>query len=120
MEDGANLSAARLFAALWESLADVIGTAAAATLVRRAAQRAASRWPELASLLITRESLDYRYSVPSSWDDPAADPPPALRELVRELSALLADLTGHVVVNRLAQIPELRERGIVPPRKEQP
>ena len=117
---GANLSAGRLFIVLWEALADILGTAAAATLIRRAAQRAARRWPELAALSITRESLDYRYSVPPAWNDAAPDPPEPLCELARELWALLVDLTGSVVVNRLAQVPELRERGIVPQRKEQP
>ena len=105
---------ADLFTVLWESLADIIGTAAAATLLRRAAQRAAPRWPELAALLITRESLDYRYCVPPAWNHPAEDPPPALRELTRELWALLVDLTGPVVVGRLARVPGLRDRGIVP------
>jgi hypothetical protein len=109
-----------LFTVLWEALADTLGTAAAATLMRRAAQRAAPRWPELAALSITRESLDYCYRVPSAWDDPAPDPPPALCDLARELWVLLVDLTGSVVVNRLAQVPELRALGLVPPREEQP
>jgi len=117
---GAGLSAGDLFAVLWEALADILGTAATATLLRRAAQRAAPRWPELAALSITRESLDYRYSVPSAWREPALDPPQALCELARELSALLVDLTGAVVVNRLAQVPELRDRGIVAPAGVEP
>jgi hypothetical protein len=117
---GASLSAGDLFTVLWEALADILGTAAAATLLRRAAKRAVSRWPELAALSITRESLEYRYDVPSGWKVPAMDPPQALCELARELWALLVDLTGSVVVNRLAQIPELRDRGIVPQREAQP
>jgi hypothetical protein len=117
---GALLSAADLFTILWEALADVLGTAAAATLLRRAAQRAAPLWAELAALSIRREALEYRYAVPPAWKDPALDPPQALCELARELWVLLAELTGSVVVNRLAQIPELRDRGIVPKREEQP
>ena len=117
---GAQLSPGDLFGVLWEALADILGTAAAATLLRRAAKRAAPRWPELAALSITREGLEYRYTVPSAWKDPALEPPQALCELARELWALLVDLTGSVVVNRLAQIPELRDRGIVPQREEQP
>ena len=115
---GAEVSAGHLFTVLWEALADTLGTAAAATLLRRAAQRAAHRFPELAALSITRESLDYRYSLPSTWTDTAPDPPEPLCELARELWTLLVDLTGSVVVNRLAQIPALRDRGIVPPREE--
>jgi hypothetical protein len=117
---GALLSASEIFTVLWDALADVLGTAAAATLLRRAAQRAVSRFPELAALSIVRESLEYRYTVPPAWKDPAPDPPQALCELARELWTLLIDLTGSVVVNRLAEVPELRDRGIVPPREEQP
>jgi hypothetical protein len=117
---GADLSAGGLFTVLWEALADVLGTAAAATLVRRAAKRAVLRWPELAGLSITREGLDYRYTLPSAWTDATPDRPEPLCELARELWTLLVDLTGSVVVNRLAQIPELRNRGIIPQREEQP
>ncbi len=109
-------SAGDLFTLLWEALADILGTAAAATLLRRAAQRAAPRWPELLALAITRESNEYRYTVPAAWRDPGLDPPSALHGLTRELWALLVDLTGPVVVDRLAQIPELRARGLIPPR----
>jgi hypothetical protein len=117
---GGGLSARALFTVLWEALADILGTAAAATLVRRSAQRAVPRWPELAGLSITRENLDYRYTLPPAWKNSAARPPQALCELAGELWTLLVDLTGSVVVNRLAQIPELREGGIVPRREEQP
>lgn len=119
--DGAGLSAAALFTLLWEGLADVLGTAATAVLVRRAARRAAPRSPELAELAISRENLEYRFTLPRAWTDraaavaaAAADDAHALRELVGELKPLLVELTGPVVVRRLAQIPELRERGIIP------
>ena len=110
---GTEPSAGDLFTILWNALADVLGTAAAATLLRRAAQRAVPHWPELAGLAITRERLEYRYSLPVSWRDPSADPPRALCGLARELCSLLVDLTGPVIVNRLAQIPELGSRGVI-------
>jgi hypothetical protein len=113
-----DLSAYALFALLWEGLADILGTAAAATLLRRAAQRAMPRWPELTALVITRANQEYRYTIPAAWKEPGADPPQALCELARELSALLADLTGSVVINRLAQTRELRDRGIVVQRAD--
>jgi hypothetical protein len=119
-EVGAEPSTADLFTILWLGLADILGTAAAATLLRRAAQRAVLGCPELTELVITRESLEYRYAVPSAWNDSTSTPPQALRELTRELWTLLIDLTGVVVVNRLAQIPDLRDRGIVPEREVQP
>jgi hypothetical protein len=108
------LSPGELFTVLWEALADVLGTAAAATLLRRSAKRAEPRWPELSGLAFTRERLEHRYAVPAAWKD-AATPPRALCALVQELWALLVDLTGPVVVDRLAQIPELRDRNVVPP-----
>jgi hypothetical protein len=113
-DPGIGLSTGDLFAVLWRALADMLGTAAAATLLRRAAQRAVSRSPELAGLSITREKLAYHYTVPFSWNGPVPDQSQALCELARELWTLLVDLTGSVVVNRLARIPELREHGIVP------
>jgi hypothetical protein len=115
----ADLSAANIFNILRRALADILGTAAAATLLRRALQRTVPNWPELTALSITRESFEYAYTVPSVWNDPTPDPPRALCELVRELWTLLVELTGSVVVNRLERIPELRDRGIFPPRQEQ-
>lgn len=111
------LSGTDLFALLWLALADVLGTAAAATLLRRAAQHGSEAFPELAALVITRESLEYRYQVPVTWDEPAAEPPAALCELVRKLWVLLTELTGSVVVGRLSRVAELRERGLAPPRE---
>lgn len=108
------LSGGALFTIVWNALADVLGTAAAATLLRRAALRAAPAWPELHVLAITRNELEYAYAVPPGWDEPAADPPPALRALVAELWDLLVELTGPVVVRSLAGVPELRHRGLLP------
>jgi hypothetical protein len=102
-------SAAILFKILWEALADVLGTAAAATLLRRAARRAAPRCPELAELAIERENLEYRYTLPSAWKDPAEGKPPALRELVTELRPILIEMTGQVVIRHLEEFLELRE-----------
>ena len=96
----------------------MLGTAAAATLLRRAALRATPRCPELLALSIVRADLEYRYTVPAAWSEAAPDAPQALRALTRELWPLLVDLTGSVVVDRLAQIPEFRDRGIVPRREE--
>jgi hypothetical protein len=118
---GAELSIAALFTLVWEALADVLGTAATATLLRRAARRAAPRCAELTELAITREKLEYRYRLPSAWADGAGGKPVALRELVAELRPLLVELTGPVVFRRLERIPELRKSGIIAPQeKEQP
>ncbi len=111
---GAELSTGDLFAILWSALADVLGTAAAAALLRRAARRAVLSWPELAALSITREDLEYCYVLPATWQDPALGRPGALCALAAELWPLLRDLTGSVIVARLAQIPELQSRGVVP------
>jgi hypothetical protein len=106
-------SAAALFAIIWDALADVLGTAAAAALVRRAAGRAARRDAELADLVIVREDLEYRYSVPPTWSRTGQGAPIALRALAAEIGRLLVELTGTVVIRRLEQIPELRSSGLV-------
>lgn len=108
-----------LFTLVWHALADILGTAAAAALLRRAARRAAARSPELATLSITRDSLEYHYTLPATWSAPVAVPAPALCELINELCVLLVDLTGPVVIQRLEQIPELRDRGMIPRQEVQ-
>ncbi len=117
---GSPPSVAALFDILWEAVADTLGTAATATLMRRATQRAVADWPELGELTITRDSLEHRYAVPASWNASHGPPLDALRELARELCLLLVDLTGSVVVDQLARIPLLVARRIVPARRGQP
>jgi hypothetical protein len=113
----AELSSAALFTLIWDALADLLGTAAAATLLRRAAGRATQRSPELRELAFVREDLAYRYTVPSAWND-LTGAPHAIRHLVGELLPLLAELTGPLAVGHLAQIPELVGQGIIPRKEE--
>lgn len=90
------------FSALWEAMTDLMGAAATATLLRRAARRAAARAPDVAQVVIGRNALEYSYELPSAW---ALAP---LCILVHELRPLLVELTGTVVWSRLATMPELR------------
>ena len=109
---GANeRSAAALFAIIWDALAETLGTAAAAAIVRRSAARARSESSELVELVITREDLEYRYTLPRAWSQ--ASGASGLRALAAELGKLLLELTGNVVIRRLEQIPELRASGLV-------
>ncbi len=108
-----DLSAAALFAILWDALANLLGTAAVAAIVRRAARRAAAASPELVDLVVVREDLEYRYTLPDAWSQDAQRAPIALRVLVAEIGRLLAELTGTVVIRRVEQIPELRACGLV-------
>ena len=90
----------------WSSLGLPIGTSCA-----RAASGAAAQSPELVDLVIVREDLEYRYTLPPAWSQKAE--PVALRVLVVEIGRLLVELTGTVVVRRREQIPELRAHGLV-------
>ena len=105
--------AASLFDLIWECLADVLGTAATATLVRRALKRAARRHADLTGIVIGRNGFDYEYRVPEAWQQTSGDAVGALRELVRDLQPLLVEMTGQVVVRRLARLGPLRQLGIV-------
>lgn len=107
------MPAPALFAIVWDTLADVLGTAAAAAIVRRATGRAAVEVPELVDLVVLREDLEYRYRVPRAWSQNADGALIALRELAAEIGRLLMELTGPVVICRLEQIPELRAAGLV-------
>jgi len=117
--EGGDLNPAALFALVWEALADVLGTAATAAIIRRAAGRAAAMTPELVDVVIRRENLEYRYTLPHDWSQPAnaALPgeraPVALQKLIAEIGNVLVELTGTVFVGRLEQIPELRARGLL-------
>lgn len=110
-------TATSLFTILWEGLADILGSAATAALLRRAAKRAASRDPILNELDIRRAGLGYTYATPSSWQEEGSA---ALRELLHDLRPLLFELTGAVVILRLARIPELQRSGLLSPGQEQP
>jgi hypothetical protein len=98
-----------LFTILWDAMADVLGTAATAMLLKRAARRAVVRSPELAELIIQRQGLVYTYTCPTGWNGRSVGPPPALRELIGELRPLLLEMTGALVIKHLEQFLELRE-----------
>jgi hypothetical protein len=101
------MTTAMLFERLWSTLADVLGTPAAAVLLRRAIKRAVVSAPELGGLAIHREELGYGYTLPVAWEVDGPEPAASLRALVVELCPLLVELTGLVVVRRLARIPEI-------------
>jgi hypothetical protein len=106
-------SAAALFDLLWESLADILGTAASATLLGRAIKQAVARtsWPD--PVVVTKNGLDYAYRLPETWTQAGSEEAMgALRVVAAELRVLLVELTGPVVVRRLARLQPLRERGI--------
>jgi hypothetical protein len=106
-------SAAELFELLWESLADVLGTAAAATLLRRAIKRAASQISSGELVNVVRNASDYEYHLPETWRQPGDEEAlRVLRAVVAELRLLLIELTGPVVVRRLARMAPFRKLGI--------
>ena len=106
-------TAAELFDLLWENLAQLLGTAATATLVRRAMKRLAAEAPAHPMVSVTRNTVTYEYEVPESWRR-AADPEAlrVLRAFAKELGVLLTRLTGSVVVERLEREPRFREGGV--------
>lgn len=115
---GAEIPACDLFGLLWEALADLLGTAATATLLRRAARRGAARNADLAKLAIERQGLAWIYTCPPAWSGVSPDDLGGLRTLIGELRPILVEMTGMVVVRHLEQIGELRERGLLAPREE--
>lgn len=106
-------SAAELFALLWESLADVLGTAAAAIILRRAIQQAAFRSACAERVIVVRNGLEYEYRVPETWEQPGNDEAvDGLRVVAAALRVLLVELTGPVVVTRLGRLAPFRKWGI--------
>ena len=110
-QDGA--SAAELFGLLWETVADVLGTAATATLLRRSIKQVAARTAWSEPVIVGRNGLDYTYRLPETWKEPANDEAiDMFRTVAAELRVLLIELTGPVVVTRLGQLAPLRKWGI--------
>jgi len=106
-------SAAEVFDVLWESLADVLGTAATATLLRRAIKRAASHTSSFQPVIVAKNGLDYEYRLPETWKQSGnGEAIGALRAVAAELRVLLVELTGPVVVRRLSRLAPLLKLGI--------
>jgi hypothetical protein len=106
-------SAAELFDLLWESLADVLGTAATATLLRRSIKRASSQTSWSEPVIVARNGPDYEYRLPETWRQPGNEEAlSALRVVAAELRRLLIELTGPVVVRRLVRLASFRKLGI--------
>lgn len=117
-DEPSECTAAGLFQLLWENLADVLGAAATAALVRRSAKRVANRLPGRESVTIAREGFTYRYTLPARWNQHDREPLMALRDLVQELLPILAELTGPVVVRRIEAFAEFRRCGLLAPEAE--
>ncbi len=98
---------------MWDAMVDILGAAATATLIRRSSRRAVGRAVELHALVVSREGFEYSVSIPESWRVRTAESVEAVRELARELSPLLIELTGPVVIRRLSAIPELQDSAIL-------
>jgi hypothetical protein len=95
-------------------MAEVLGTAATATLVRRAMRRAALKEPGLKDVTIDLTGFDYQYSLPDSWRENGNEQASwGLKLVLQQLRLLLIELTGLVVVRRLERIPSLRRLGMI-------
>jgi hypothetical protein len=107
-ESHGDCSAARLFDQLWLTMIDILGGPATATLLRRSIKRAAVHHTDLNGFVIKREGFEYVYEVPPQWGEARPAAVASLREVAHELTPLLVELTGHVVVRRLEADAELK------------
>jgi len=112
-EQPIDTTAAALFDSLWENLADLLGTAATATLIGRAIKRARVGHTEFPTLIVNSNKTTYEYKLPDNWRDPSnSESLDALRVLARELGSLLVQLTGSVVIRRLQRHQPFEKHGI--------
>ena len=103
-----SITAARLLDIIWANLVDMLGTAAAATVLKRAIKRACVRLPELEGVVVAREGWEYRCSPPEAWHERHPSETPAFIALVQDdLFPILRELTGPIVLQRLERVPEL-------------
>jgi len=104
----ASATPSRLFGILWGMIAEVIGSAATATVLRRSARRAAAAGANVEGLAFERTSFEYSYVLPDDWRTSSPEAMNALRAVARELLVILRELTGAVLVRRLYANPDLK------------
>jgi hypothetical protein len=107
------VTAGEVFALLWNAMADILGTGATATLLRRAIRKVAERRPDLKGLTIRKEALKYAFTIPDSWNEPQTTAMDALRDVTQALRPMLAELTGRVVLRQLEKLELLKEHRIM-------
>jgi hypothetical protein len=106
-------TAAELFDLLWGTLADVVGSATTATLLRRSKNALARRNHGVDELQISREGLEYRYRIPGAWKQHTDETLAVMRSLAAELTPILMELTGDVILRRLDGIAAFRAGGVL-------
>lgn len=117
---GETPSALHLFEKLRDALTHVLGSAATAALIRRAAKRAMENAPDptaLEGLEVILEGFDYRYELPPAWHQEGSEAAlRAFRYVVEEhLRPIVLDLTGLVGARLLDPICELARHATVAP-----
>jgi len=113
-----SFTAAALLAVLWANLVDMMGTAAAASVLRRSVKRACLRLPELEELKIVRDGWEYSCVTPRSWERAHPSDIPAFAEMLHnDLYPILRELTGPIVLRRLQRVPELADIGLDAPEE---
>ena len=107
------IRASDLFAVLWRTLSDLLGTTTTATLLRCSRNAAARRSPALADVHIDRDGFEYRYTLPSSWFSDDGAGVAGMRELIAELRQRLMELTGSVILKQLEANPAIAQSGVL-------
>ena len=101
-------TASTLFRITWQSLVDIVGSGATATLLRRSVRRATAAGVDFTGVVIEQRGIEPGYLLPEEWAKPSTKSIETLRALTTQLRPLLVELTGPVLVARLNENPELR------------
>jgi hypothetical protein len=104
--------APELFGRVWLIMVDMLGEPATAALLGRSIKRASVHDLSLQQLVIKRDGFEYTYKTPVEWQDRGPEAVASLRRLAHELSPLLRELTGKVIVERLHADPDLNRCGV--------
>jgi hypothetical protein len=105
--------AADVFAGLWRTLSDLLGTTTTATLLRCSLNAVARRSAALADLHIDLAGFEYHYTLPGSWLSSDGGGLAAMRELIAELRPRLMELTGSVILKHLEANPAIAQSGVL-------
>lgn len=91
--------------ALWTAVAEVIGSAATAVLIRRAIKRAARQYPSLDDLTVELQEFLYQLRIPEHWDAPPdAETAEAIRALIAAFTEIARQLSGEILIRHISRL----------------
>ena len=93
-----------IFNTIWDKIYPTLGTAPVLTIFQRAIHFSSQQFPNLETLTVTEEGIDFREFRSLSVEDDKETIKEGLNELIGNLFEILAKLTGNILVKELVKV----------------